>query len=367
MTERERFLTVVHGGTPDRVPYFLDLGHWYRSLSGKKWNLFTVSNCTEEIANLHREVKAGWYVEVGALHEEYYDNDVKRERVMDGDDVVETYTTPIGQVVMKRRWNSLSSSWDITKHMVEDIEDLKILTYAMSKKHYREKFENWERMERIGGDIGLGFPSFGYTGLGSLISYYAGVENTIYMVYDEPELFEEYIETYNGKMLEMVDIASQGPAPHYFFTDNLSSDLQPPDLFRQYSFKQYKAIADKLHAAGKTVSAHVDGRMNHILEVVAEAGIDVADACTPAPTGDLTPSQIREQAGPNMVIMGGISPQMWLPGTSDQAFVAHVREWLDQRKVSPRIVQSAGDQVPPGTKLERIKMRYDIVEEFGQY
>lgn len=31
----------------------------------------------------------------------------------------------------------------------------------------------------------------GYTGLGSLISYHMGVENTIFAAYDEPELLHE--------------------------------------------------------------------------------------------------------------------------------------------------------------------------------
>ena len=122
-----------------------------------------------------------------------------------------------------------------------------------------------------------------------------------------------------------------------------------------------------LHEAGKTVSAHIDGMLNGIIGITAEAGIDVADACTPKPTGDLTPLEIREQAGNNMVLMGGISPAMWLPGTSEKDFIAHVREWLDLRKISSRLVQSAGDQVPPGTEYKRIKLVYDIVEEFGRY
>jgi uroporphyrinogen-III decarboxylase len=68
-----------------------------------------------------------------------------------------------------------------------------------------------------------------------------------------------------------------------------------------------------------------------------------------------------------MVLMGGISPCKWLPATSEKDFIAHVKEWLDLRKVSSRLVQSAGDQVPPGTELKRIKLMYDLVEEYGRY
>jgi len=36
-------------------------------------------------------------------------------------------------------------------------------------------------------------------------------------------------------------------------------------------------------------------------------------------------------------------------------------------KAGSRLVQSAGDQVPPGMELKRIKQAYDIVEEYGRY
>lgn len=367
MTERERLLKVLQRQTPDRVPWFADLGHWHRAQSPQKWDLFTISNRTIEIADLHREVKAGWYIEVGALHEEYYEEGVERTRSLDGEVAVESYNTPVGTATMRRRWNSESCSWDVEKRLVQTPDDLRVLLYATERKCFRPRYDYWDEMERIGGDTGLGFPSVGYTGLGALISYYMGVQETIYALCDEPELVGKFISAHNERQLEVVDICSQGPAPHLIFGDNLSSDVQPPPMFRAHSLSQYTEIARRLHKAGKSVSAHLDGRLNGILALVAQAGIDVADACTPAPTGDLTPADIRRQAGDDMVLMGGISPVMWLPMTSEKDFVAHVRQWLDLRHISSRLVQSAGDQVPPGTELSRIKLVHDIVEEHGRY
>lgn len=143
-------------------------------------------------------------------------------------------------------------------------------------------------IEEAGKDVGLGFPSMGYTGFGSLISYYMGVKNTIYALYDDPKAVKAYVDIYNRKHPELTDIYAKSPAPHILFGDNLSSDIQSPDIFMEYSFSHYKNIAESLHAAGKTVSSHLDGRLNGILGLVAKTGVDVADACTPAPCGDLT-------------------------------------------------------------------------------
>ena len=100
---------------------------------------------------------------------------------------------------MERKWSPVSFSWDITKLMIQTPKDLQILTYAIEQRRFRPKFENWQLMESAGGDIGLGFPHLGYTGLGSLMSYYMGVQNSIYAIYNEPELIKRYIDIYNIK------------------------------------------------------------------------------------------------------------------------------------------------------------------------
>lgn len=365
MTERERIMMVLKGETPDQVPLFLDLGHYFRWKKGGQWNLFRISNRDKELVALHQEVQAGWYMEVGSLSGEYFEDGVTHERYVENNCAIEEYRTPKGVVQMKRRFNETSCSWDVLKHMIETKADLEILLYAIKRKKCKPCLEVWDEIESLGGD-GFGMPSVGYTGFGSLISLYAGVENTIYLTADEPELMHEYVDTYNKIQLEALRISLGSRAPHIIFGDNLSSDIQSPSLFNEYSFHQYQTIADMCHEMGKTVSAHIDGRMNHILGVVAKAGVDVGDALTPAPTGDLTPAQIREQCG-NMVMMGGVSPDMWGEQASDEAFVEHVKSWLDTRKISARIVQSAGDQVPPGTKISRIKLMREIVNEYGKY
>ena len=37
-------------------------------------------------------------------------------------------------------------------------------------------------------------------------------------------------------------------------------------------------------------------------------------------------------------------------------------EWFDLRKISNRLVQSAGDRVPPGTELKKIKLVMNLLK-----
>ena len=77
--------------------------------------------------------------------------------------------------------------------------------------------------------------------------------------------------------------------------------------------------------------------------------------------------ECREEAGPGMVLSGGVPPDVWGPAVPDEAFEKAVLDWLDIRRLSPRIVANAGDQVPPGAPEYRIEMMRELVESHGKF
>jgi len=94
--------------------------------------------------------------------------------------------------------------------------------------------------------------------------------------------------------------------------------------------------------------------------------VDCADAVTPQPMFALTPDQMRAEAGPDLILSGGI-PATVFGGGSEAAFVECVRRWLDTRLASPRLIMAAGDQVPPEAPWRRIAMLPELVAKYGGY
>jgi hypothetical protein len=123
----------------------------------------------------------------------------------------------------------------------------------------------------------------------------------------------------------------------------------------------------RLHAAGKHVAVHIDGRLKGALQMIRETGADCADAVTPTPMGDLSPAQCREEAGPDFILSGGVSPNLWLPEVPLETFRTGALDWLALKTSSRRLIANAGDQVPPNADESRIALMRDLVEEFGQY
>ena len=368
MTPKERLLAVLHGETPDVVPWFADLSHWFNAERKRRFIPSQDKEPDYEMIGLYKEAGAGIYIELAGILETVYEGDVEETQRIEGDRFYWTLTTPVGEIKEIRIYNSLSFSWDIIRRMVQSIDDVKVVRYAMERRNFIPRFDVYHKLVEACGDYGLPYAcGVPYSGLGFFISRFMGIEQTIYALYDFPEEMHEIIGLINSVNLKAIKCLCTSPAEVILISDNLSSDVQSPALFNRYSADYYTKAAEMIHNSGKFFAVHLDGRVRGLLRCLTECGVDIADALTPKPTGDMTPHEIRAEGGNEIILSGGVSPVFWSPDTSERDFTAHVREWLDLRKISPRLIMSDGDQTPPGTSLRRIKLMREIVGEFGRY
>lgn len=369
MTLRERLLAVFRGETPDVAPAYADLSHWHVSETDAMFvpvrTKDTVSD--DRLFDLHKELGLGCHLFGPTLYDARYDDTVQETIACENGLFRHAIETPVGRIEEQRRWNPVSYSYDIIHRMIQDVEDLEVLNHAYRHVRVEPAYESFAEYDERVGDFGVIAGLGGYCGLGFLMSRYMGIAQTIYALADHPAAVEETIELINHVRLEEMRVTARSPAPFVLFSDNLSSDVHTPALFERYMKDFYTAVADACHAEGKWLSAHLDGRMAGLLTSLRECGVDCVEAITPLPDGDLTPEQIRAEAGPDMIVWGGIPASIWQEYTTDEEFTAYVKDYLDLRRQSPRLVIGPGDQVVPGTPRRRIEMFRDIVEEHGRY
>ena len=128
------------------------------------------------------------------------------------------------------------------------------------------------------------------------------------------------VDQINDNNLELIDLLAASPAEIIIMGDNFSSDVQPPRFFAKWSRPYYAEAIRRLHAAGKYVAVHIDGRLRGAIGMIRDAGADCGDAVTPAPMGDLTPRACRDEAGPDFILSGGVPPNLWLPDVPVEVF-----------------------------------------------
>lgn len=369
MTLRERILAVYRGETPDVVPYMLDLSHWFYHRNRMPWDLSVAYETPErELIDYHRRMGVGFYMpNLASFYSVEHTNGVTAENRRDSEGITWRYRTPLGCIERRRVWEDGSYSWAISGWGVRTEDDLRVLGYALSNRRFEPLWQRYRAWTDYVGDCGVVYMPAGYSAIGQLLNYWMGVEATTYAAVDWPETMRETVELINESNLQLIDLLTESPAEIIVMGDNISADIQPPHFFREWSAPYYTEAVRRLHRAGKYVAVHIDGKLRGALAMVRETGADCSDATTPVPMGDLTPEDCREEAGPSFILSGGVSPDLWLPNASESDFRAAVIRWLELRKMSPRLIANAGDQVPPGAVEERIETMRDLLEEYGRY
>jgi len=358
MTPRERLLAVYRGQTPDRVPALADLSYWHAAHGGGKFIPGHTDGANNDkiprLLELHRQTGAAIHLNLGSFYEERYDNCVQVRSGVDGELYRHRFETPVGAVEEVRRWSETTFSWPIVHHMVQNAADLQTIRYIFEHISYSARWDDYRQVDRLVGDLGLPLVQVPYTGMGFLISRYAGVERTVMLSADDPDELEQTVAAINASHERVMRLMADGPSQILFHSDNLSADVQSPRWLQRYSGSYYRRMAEIAHEYGKPLVTHIDGRLRGLLRAVGEMGIDGADAVTPAPWGDLTPQQCRDEAGPKLVLSGGVPPSSFLPNVPIKVLDEQIEAWLELRRQSPALIIAPGDQLPPDGELERV-------------
>lgn len=372
-TQRERILSVYRGVTPDTVPFMLDLSHWFYHKHRLPWDLSRAYlEPDRELIAYHHQQRVGFYIaNNAAFWEERYREGVSvtvRKEIVEGiPEICWSIETPLGTIRRIRRWSETTYSWHIQTWGVRTENDLRILRHALTGRSFVPCWDRYQKWVDAVDEMGVVYMPVGYSAMGRLLNLWMGVEAAILAAYEWPELVRETVDAINDNLLDLVRLVAESPAEIVIMGDNFSSDIQPPHFFAQWSKEFYTQAIRLLHDQGKHVAVHIDGRLRGAIRMIQATGADCGDALTPTPMGDLSPEACRNEAGNEFILSGGVPPDLWLPHASESEFIHSVLAWLALRKISPRLLAAAGDQVPPGAVESRIGLMRDLVEEHGKY
>jgi uroporphyrinogen-III decarboxylase len=372
MSLRERLLAVYQGRQPDVVPALADLSYWHAAHGGGKFIPGKTDGANREkvdaLLDLHRRTGTAIHLNLGSFYRETHASSMRVHSGIrsgaGGEEYFHRFETPVGTVEEVREWSEITHSWPIIHHMVATVEDLKVVRYAFEHIAYQTNWDEYENVKQRVGELGVVVVGVPYTGSGFLMSRYAGIETTVLMSFDEPEELQATIATINTAHEKVFRLMAEGPCEVIMVSDNLSSDVQSPAWFHQYSAAHYREMARLAHANDKRLITHIDGRLRGLLGLVAELGVDGADAVTPAPLGDLTPAQCRAEAGRKFVLSGGVPPDAFNPAVPLEVFDQRVEAWLALAKESPALIIAPGDQLPPDGDIERVTRMARITEAY---
>jgi uroporphyrinogen-III decarboxylase len=281
-------------------------------------------------------------------------------------EVVFDYDTPVGRLKERMRFTPESPfiPW-ITKYMVETAEDLKILTYLFEKVDVFPSYDLFRFMDKEVGEFGIPTTDGPSTPIQALVNLKAGLERTVFLAHDHPDVFDQFVQTAHEKNLEHCRIVAQSPAEVVIGYENTSSSTTGPRLYEKYEKPLIDEYAGIFHQAGKVFLIHMCGRLAELKDSLATARQDGFTDLSPPPPGNVTPAEAKTW-WPDKVITGGIDPISFVNGDRDQLDCL-VRETMESLKGKGRgFILGSADATPKGTTIRTLKAITSAVDRYGK-
>jgi len=365
MTPRERILTILRGGRPDRVPWFGDLDYWASALiaRGRKPADFKTS---AEYIRWHASLGVGFYLQghfpfrtIAEYGEKTWHERNRRFREVE---------TPKGR--LRECWEYLPGSFAEApvEHLVKAEKDLAALRYVYERTFYEADYRFAERRRDQVGEQGILLCYLPKSPFMHLVALEAGVEAVALIDANEPEEFAATLAVMKAAFDRAALIAVRSPAEALMIPENLSAEMVGPRMFEKYMRAYQEAWFREISSAGKFSFIHMDGTLKGLLGKEASTGVTVIEAMTPSPVGDLEVGAWAAAAGGlRTVLWGGIPGSYFTPVVREDEFERHVAAALAVMRTDPRYVLGVADQVPPDGLDSRVRRVAELVEIHGGY
>jgi hypothetical protein len=201
--------------------------------------------------------------------------------------------TPVGRLTQRaRKEPGYGSLWKI-EHFVKAPEDYGVLACWLDEGLLEPKPDNWMASQDDYGDRGVVLASLPRAPLQRLWIEFTGVERLCFDLHDCPERVQPVLEALARESREAAQAIAEGPAEFVWLPDNITGEIAGPRLFAEHLAPYYAEMADLLHPRGKRLVCHMDGMIGRLRDSVSETKLDVIEAFTPPPDGDLPLDEAR--------------------------------------------------------------------------
>lgn len=273
------------------------------------------------------------------------------------------FLSPLGELYGRKGLGEWGCSWHYLEHPVKKIEDLEILEDIVTHTHYRFNDDFYREACATLGDLGVIQFYWERSPFQRLFLQYAGIENTITLMYEYPQRLREYLKKAEEAEDELFEVLAKCPVKILNFGENIDGRFDSPRIYNEYLLPYYRKRVEELHRTGKFCHIHMDGALKPLLPYLQDAGFDGIEGATPFPQGDVTREELKDAIG-EMVLLDGIPMLFFLPEYPVEELLAFTEDIL--RLFAPRLILGISDEISPPGDIERIRVVSDLVKTWNQ-
>jgi hypothetical protein len=368
MADRERLLTIIGGGSPDRIPWIPRLQIWYEAhrhrgtLPDKYqgWSLREIE-CDLGMGTPAREAKI--------FHTELRDVEVRTQQREDA--TVTEYVTPVGAVSTLHRLTKELKQIGIggleVEHLIKGPADYPVVEYLIQHTEIVPTFQEYLAFEQAVGEDGLPLVYIGQDPMNRILQELIGYNNAFYHLHDYKEQVLHLYEVLKEQAMQIQEVALNSPATLIMHGEHFDSMMTPPPIFREYMLPYFRPFAERLNERGKLLVGHADADTRLLLDLIKAAGFDLLECFVTSPMVSVTLEEARAVFGTDVIIWGGIPSVMLCDPVSDQVFEDYMLSLFRTIAPGDAFILGVADNVMPEAKFERIARVSELVEEYGEY
>jgi hypothetical protein len=285
---------------------------------------------------------------------------------IEGDRRITELQTPVGCLRSVHIYSPHGNTWFLCEHPLKTEADFRIFGAYLDDIVIEPDYGPLAAALAEYGEDALILPLVGLfmkTGFQSMLEHWVGMEELVYALADFPNTVLDILERLRYLDCLTVEIAAGSPGEAFIFWEDTSTTNVSPGWFRNYVAPVIQEWAEMLHAQDKLLVHHACGHMRALLPQEAELAIDAIDSLTPPPTGDVELWDAREILGPEVCIIGGIDPVVFLDSTLEE-LESYVRTLISCMPPEGLILANS-DSCPPGVVFEKFRLIGEIVREAG--
>jgi len=390
MTSRERFLKVINGQMPDRVPVTLfmqDQGHFLEQMypDVDPWDFLTLQL---KVIELQKQFGVDVFVRqlfgldeplsiiFGGLNvsQETENWEVKTEEINRGPTLVQksTVRTPDGELTQEYSIHKLRPAtfmYGCTEKPIKEPKDLDIAI-----KYEPKMPENWpneakEKIQKLKDALG----DDGILGTWSPM----GPFNNASLLINEEELYTLFLTDYpyyeklmNFAMDRALDytraIDAAGVDVHCI-GGNVPGGFLGKKFYDKYVLPFEKKYIELVQANGTPAMYHNCGEIMNLVESYKDLEVQIVEPFSPYPLGDADLAKAKELVNGAYVMVGGVDQVNVLQkGTIDEVR-KKTEETIKTGKPGGKFILQSADFLEYGTPIENVEAYVETAMQFADY
>lgn len=380
MTSRERILTVLSGGIPDRVPVVPFIQEEYLAwIYPDRQELDRVTTVLELAQDLAFDVitKHNRFMTPAFMVRDHLNWRVKRETVREDAmwvtrvEIATPYRTLTQETVKPDAGSATQGLMTATrKHLLEtpnDIEAFLRWLPDLDNDGARTLFDTAAGWRVQTGDLGINAP-WGWAGVFNYASDLWGIENVMMAPYTDESLYNALMEKLTRHMIAYNRPLIEGGADAVGIQGHIANARSvSPDYFMSFVYPYERRLIEAIHDGGAFSVYHNCGCARAFYSCYRELGMTVWETVAEPPQGDNDLAEAKRGLGDRVCLLGNLDQLHFLKTASPRDVEAKTRELVRIGKPGGRYLFAASDFLEQNTPLENVKAMLRAATDEGAY